>query len=178
MAQAIRMGQRWYRSSGFLQSIRTSKSRGKEPDCGTSLFSRSCRNMLIQYWLVTGSSSFTEYKRVGCFYYGINLECGAVFLYFGVLRSPFQGSLLGQVSPSPIMVQSGLSRWATPDHLSLLLFPTVLAPPRLSQAEGPSPQLAPLYLKASPKKRKPLKDPRRQNPAAFQRLGFLTERRL
>jgi len=89
--------------------------------------------------------------------------------------------LLGQASPSPILVQSGgaqVRNTPQPGHLALLLFSTVSVPPNLSRAEGPSPQLALLYLKASPKQRKPFRDARRQQPAAFQRLGFLTERSL
>lgn len=78
------------------------------------------------------------------------------------------------------MVQSGRTRWATHPDLATFLCCSFQAsvPPDLSRAEGPSPQLAPLCLKASPKKRKPLRDPRRQQPATFQRLGFLAERRL
>lgn len=51
-------------------------------------------------------------------------------------------------------------------------------PPNLSWAGGPSPQLTPFYLKASHRKRKPSRDPRRRQPVAFQRLRLPTERRL
>lgn len=49
--------------AGAKMGQRKNCERGNESVCGTRLFNQSCRNMLIQKQLVTGSSPFIKHKK-------------------------------------------------------------------------------------------------------------------